>query len=145
MLMLGLAARGRNVASGEFQTEKAIKTGAGRLVVVAEDASANTKKRFVDKCSYYGVSIFFYGTKEELGRAIGKEYRSGLAVLEKGLAKSVKDLLEKAGYADAKVDLPPDAGEDWEEAGRAGPFRGGRAKDTSRKNLGHRGGTGWER
>ncbi len=32
------------VASGEFSTEKAVKTGKARLVIVADEASANTKK-----------------------------------------------------------------------------------------------------
>ena len=51
--LLGLAMRGRNLVSGEFQTEDAVKKGSAMLVIVAEDASANTKKLFHDKCSYY--------------------------------------------------------------------------------------------
>ena len=42
--LLGLAMRGRNLVSGEFQTEDAVKKGSAMLVIVAEDASANTKK-----------------------------------------------------------------------------------------------------
>ena len=53
--LLGLAMRGRNLVSGEFQTEDAVKKGSAMLVIVAEDASANTKKLFHDKCSYYEV------------------------------------------------------------------------------------------
>ena len=47
--LLGLAMRGRNLVSGEFQTEDAVKKGSAMLVIVAEDASANTKKLFHDK------------------------------------------------------------------------------------------------
>ena len=65
--LLGLAMRGRNLVSGEFQTEDAVKKGSAMLVIVAEDASANTKKLFHDKCSYYEVPVYEYGTKEELG------------------------------------------------------------------------------
>ena len=46
--LLGLAMRGRNLVSGEFQTEDAVKKGSAMLVIVAEDASANTKKLFHD-------------------------------------------------------------------------------------------------
>ena len=46
--MLGLAARGRNVVSGELQTLDAIKDGSAMLVIVAEDASENTRKLFTD-------------------------------------------------------------------------------------------------
>ena len=56
--MLGLAARGRNVVSGEFQTESAVKTGQAMVVLVAEDASKNTKKLFLDKCSFYEVPVY---------------------------------------------------------------------------------------
>ena len=74
--LLGLAMRGRNLVSGEFQTEDAVKKGSAMLVIVAEDASANTKKLFHDKCSYYEVPVYEYGTKEELGWAIGRNLRS---------------------------------------------------------------------
>lgn len=93
--MLGLAARGRNLVSGEFATEKAIKDGKAMLVIVAEDASDNTKKRFGDKCSYYEVPINTYGTKEELGRAIGTAERSSIALLNEGLAHTITGYLEE--------------------------------------------------
>ena len=64
---LGLAMRGHNLVSGEFQTEDAVKSGKALLVIVAEDASENTKKLFHDKCSYYEVPVYVYGTKQSLG------------------------------------------------------------------------------
>ena len=42
--MLGLAAKAGSVVSGEFSTEKAVKEGKAYLVIVAGDASDNTKK-----------------------------------------------------------------------------------------------------
>lgn len=92
--MLGLAARGRNVVSGELQTLNAIKDGSAMLVIVAEDASENTRKLFSDKCSFYEVPLRMYGSREALGRAIGKEMRSSLAVIDAGLAQSVMGYLE---------------------------------------------------
>ena len=41
--MLGLAAKAGKVASGEFMTENSVKTGMAALVIVATDASDNTK------------------------------------------------------------------------------------------------------
>ncbi|MDE7271353.1 MAG: ribosomal L7Ae/L30e/S12e/Gadd45 family protein, partial [Acetatifactor sp.] len=73
--LLGLAMRGRNLVSGEFQTLEAVKSGTAVLVIIAEDASANTKKLFTDKCRFYEVPVREFGTKEELGRAIGKDMR----------------------------------------------------------------------
>lgn len=91
--MLGLAARGRNVVSGELQTLNAIKDGSAMLVIVAEDASENTRKLFSDKCSFYEVPLRMYGSREALGRAIGKDMRSSLAVIDAGLAQSVMGYL----------------------------------------------------
>ncbi len=62
--LLGIAMKGRNLVSGEFQTLDAIRNGSAMLVIVAEDASGNTRKLFTDKCSYYGVPVELYGTKE---------------------------------------------------------------------------------
>lgn len=92
--LLGLAMRGRNLVSGEFQTVESVKTGSAMLVIVAEDASRNTKKLFHDKCSFYEVPVYEYGTKETLGRAIGKELRSSLAVCDAGLADAIIKQLE---------------------------------------------------
>lgn len=92
--LLGLAAKGRNLVSGEFQTENAVKDGSALLVVVAEDASGNTKKLFHDKCKFYEVPIMEYSTKTELGRTIGKDLRSSLAICDAGLANAVKKAVE---------------------------------------------------
>lgn len=94
---LGLAKRAGKVASGEFSTEKAVKEGRAYLVLVAEDASDNTKKEFMDMCSFYETDILFCGTKEELGHAIGCEYRASLAVTDQGFADSLKRKLEAEG------------------------------------------------
>ena len=93
--LLGMAMRGRNLANGELQTLEAIRKGSAMLVIIAEDASDNTRKLFADKCSYYEVPIIYYGTKEVLGRAIGKDFRSSLGVCEAGLADAIRKQLEE--------------------------------------------------
>lgn len=94
--LLGIAMRGRNIVSGEFSTEAAVKDGSAALVLVAEDASNNTKKLFSNKCSFYEVPYFVYGTKEELGHAMGKDLRSSLAVTDDGIAQAVIKQLEES-------------------------------------------------
>lgn len=44
--MLGLAARAGRIVSGEFTVEKEVKSGRAYLVLIAEDASENTRKNF---------------------------------------------------------------------------------------------------
>ena len=55
--LLGLATKAGKISSGEFMTEKMVKTGKAFLVMVAEDASDNTKKKFRNMCEYYEVPI----------------------------------------------------------------------------------------
>lgn len=93
--LIGLATKAGKTVSGEFSTEKSVKTGNGFLVVAAEDASENTKKKFRNMCSFYQVPIYFYGDKESLGRAMGKEYRACLAVQDENFAKAIMKELGK--------------------------------------------------
>lgn len=94
--LLGLAARGRNLVSGEFSTEKAVKGRKAALVIVSSEASDNTKKMFTNMCIFYQTPIYFYGTKEALGKAIGKEMRASVAVTDQGMAESIIKRLEEA-------------------------------------------------
>ena len=87
--MIGLATRAGKVKSGEFSTEKSVKSGRARLVIVAEDASENTRKMSENMCRYHHVSVSFFGSKEELGRAMGKEMRASLAVEDQNLAQAI--------------------------------------------------------
>lgn len=90
---IGLGIKSGNVSCGEFLTEKAVKESRAYLVIVAEDASQNTKKKFTNMCEFYQVPIYFISSKEELGHAMGKEMRASLAFTDKGLARAVEKQL----------------------------------------------------
>ena len=92
--MLGLAMKAGKVSSGEFATEQAVKSGSAYLVILT--ASANTQKKFRNMCAYYKVPCILFGDKEQLGRAIGREYRSSLAVCEAHFAEKIAALLAEA-------------------------------------------------
>ena len=87
--LISLATKAGKTVSGEFCTEKEVKTGRAALVIVARDASENTKKKFRNMCDYYHVPIYFYEDKDTLGHAMGKEFRASLAVLDAGFAKGI--------------------------------------------------------
>lgn len=87
--LLGIAMKARKVVSGEVQTLMAVRKGSASLVILPEDATANTVKRFTNKGQYYGVPVYRWGTKESLGRALGKDLRSSVGVCDAGLAKSL--------------------------------------------------------
>lgn len=93
LALVGLATKAGKTAGGEFMTERETKSGRAALVIVAEDASDNTKKKFRDMCEFYEVPIYFYGDKDTLGHAMGKEFRASLAILDEGFAKGIQKLL----------------------------------------------------
>ena len=70
------------------------KSGRAKLVIVASDASENTKKKFRDMCEFYKVPIYFYGDKDTLGHAMGKEFRASLAILDNGFADGIQKELK---------------------------------------------------
>ncbi len=92
---IGLATRAGKTVSGEFSVEKSLKQRKARLVIVSEEASENTKKKFRNMCEYRNTPLYFYGTGEELGRACGKEFRIVTAVEDEGLAKAAISHLEQ--------------------------------------------------
>ena len=94
MSLVGLATKAGKVASGEFSTEKSVKSGKGFLVLVAGDASAHTKKKFQNMCEFYEVPIYFIADKEELGKYCGKEFRASLAIQDENFAKALLKALE---------------------------------------------------
>ena len=94
--LICLAMKACKVVSCEFSTEKAVKTGQACLVVISEEASDNTRKKFQNMCTYYEVPIYFYGTKIDLGIAIGKEFRASLAVTDQGLSTAIEKQLSNS-------------------------------------------------
>ncbi len=95
--LISIAKKAGRVASGEFQTEAAVKSGKAELVILSEEASENTKKKFRNMCEYYEVPCSVYAGKEALGAAIGCAQRSSLAILDPGFAASLRGKLEAAG------------------------------------------------
>lgn len=92
--LISLATKAGRTVSGEFCTEKEVKSGRAALVIVADDASDNTKKKFKNMCDFYKVPIYFYKDKDTLGRAMGKEFRASLAILDEGFAKGIRKHME---------------------------------------------------
>ncbi|AMA72706.1 MULTISPECIES: YlxQ family RNA-binding protein [Aneurinibacillus] len=93
--MLGLAQRARKIITGEEFVIKAIRQGQVRLVILAEDASPNTRKKVMDKCSSYHVPCETYGDRCTLGAALGKEQRVVIGVTDVGFAARLTQLIHQ--------------------------------------------------
>lgn len=93
--LVGLATKAGKTVSGEFSTEKSVKSGKSFLVIVADDASENTKKKFRNMCEFYDVPVYFLSDKETVGKSMGKEIRASLSIQDENFAKAILNELAK--------------------------------------------------
>lgn len=91
--LLGIAQKAGKIVSGEFAVEQAVRNKKARFVLVAEDASENSKKNYSDLTGYYGVPCYEVLSKEEIGESIGKPHRAALAVTDQGFCQALTKLL----------------------------------------------------
>lgn len=89
--LLGLAMRAQKLESGQPIVLSAIRNRTAKTVIVASDASENTKKQIMNKSNYYEIPVYNLFTKYELSNAIGKE-RTVCAIIDKGFAQSFQKL-----------------------------------------------------
>ncbi|MDE6357275.1 MAG: ribosomal L7Ae/L30e/S12e/Gadd45 family protein [Eubacteriales bacterium] len=90
MSMFSLCQKAGKIVSGEFAVEKALQDGSANIVIIAGDASANTKKKFENKAFFYEIETITFSTKEEISQAIGKLNRSVFAIIDEGFANKIK-------------------------------------------------------
>lgn len=91
--LLGLASRAKKIVTGDMLLP-AIQSKRVSLVLIASDASENTKKKYSDKCSYYGINFYSIEDSETLNRAIGKNNRMVIGVDDKGFAQKMFEYLK---------------------------------------------------
>lgn len=90
--LLGLAQRAGKLVSGSPTVLGSVRSQQAKLVIIAEDASPNTKKQFLDKSEYYNIPSLITLTQAEISQAIGRE-RTVCAFTDNGFAQSFKKLL----------------------------------------------------
>lgn len=92
---IGFAQRSGRLVSGETASLIALRKGKPKLLLVAENASENTKDRFRTLAEGRGVPVVEYGTTESLGRVIGKSPRATLVIQDARLAREIQRCLGK--------------------------------------------------
>ncbi len=92
--MLAIATKAGKVVSGGFMVEKSLQQGLASLVIIACDASNNTKEKFINKCTYYEVPYRVCTDSKSLGHIIGKQDRMVVAVTDEGLANQVMSKID---------------------------------------------------
>ena len=90
---LGMAARAGAVISGTDRVREAARGEGVRLVLLASDASANSREKLVPLLTARGISHVIRYDRNELGAAIGRGPLSAVGVMDRALADRLQVLL----------------------------------------------------
>lgn len=94
--MLGLGVRARNVLVGVDRVRDAVKGGAVKVAVVAEDASHNSRDKIEGLLKAKEVPTCWVPSAAELGEVAGRESTAVIGVVDAQLAKGILALAHPA-------------------------------------------------
>lgn len=91
--MLGLGVKAGKAVFGAEMTMRAITKNHGvRLVILASDASENTREEFIHRCKVRQIPCLTYATKEALGKAAGKSPKAVVSIIDENIAKAIANI-----------------------------------------------------
>jgi len=91
---LGFAAKSRKLQTGYNTNLLLIEKRRVKLLIVAEDASQNTKKKMTQKCKVKEIDYRIFGTKEDLSQITGRRESSTFAITDDNFSKVIKDEID---------------------------------------------------
>jgi len=97
---IGLIKRAGKLVSGSDSVIGALRKGEAKLLIAANDVSANTISKVLDNITYE-IPIYRFATMEELGHAISSPPRGIAAVTDEGFAAALD-----AKLTDYEEDVP---------------------------------------
>jgi ribosomal protein L7Ae-like RNA K-turn-binding protein len=103
LTLLGFAQKAGKIVTGEDTVQVSLKKKKLKLLIVAGDASANTKDRANQWKVFYDVPFLCVLDKETLSQAIGKNNRALIGVTDRGFAVQLLKAAEKTGELNTEV------------------------------------------
>lgn len=91
--LVGLAYRARKVSLGVDTIVNDIQQKRVHFVLMATDIEKNSKKDLTNKCHSYDVPYGEVANRQLLGKAIGKQARVAIGIVDEGFAKKLQSLL----------------------------------------------------
>ncbi|WP_281198805.1 L7Ae/L30e/S12e/Gadd45 family ribosomal protein [Staphylococcus schleiferi] len=92
---LGLAMRAGKVKTGESVILAELKKHRLKLVLIASDASDNTKNNLINKCHSYQIPYRIISHRDDLGDALGKSARVNIGITDQGFAKKLMSMIDE--------------------------------------------------
>lgn len=94
-LFLGIARKAGKAITGESMCENTIRSGKAHFVMIAGDASGNTKKKFSDMCKTRDVKAAIFGQKNDLGHAVGKGDTAVICIIDVGISVKLQQMINE--------------------------------------------------
>lgn len=88
--MLSLAKRAGKLISGEDTVLMTLKDGGCYLVIIASDASENTKKKILNRAAGANVHCLVMCDRQELSNAVGMYNRAVFAITDRAFADKIE-------------------------------------------------------
>jgi ribosomal protein L7Ae-like RNA K-turn-binding protein len=92
--LLGLARRAGHLVIGTQAVKEAASRGQLALVIVAEDAAENARRRLDSVLREDGIGVVWLGSRESLGRAVGRGNAVVVGVRDRGIGARIAEMAE---------------------------------------------------
>ena len=89
LFALGIAQKAGKAVSGDFAVQDALRKGKVKLLLIAKDASENSRKRLINFCDEHGIKTVDVLDREQLGRSLGKAPRSAVGLMDNNFVKMI--------------------------------------------------------
>lgn len=92
--MLGLGKKAGYLMLGETGVIQSIKRKKSHLVIIASNATENTKDRIIPLCEKNNVAYYILGEKEQLGYALGKSLSSMISITDLKFSEVISKIIK---------------------------------------------------
>ena len=97
MVYYGLAARAGKIACGTDSVREQILKKKIYIIIIAEDASLNTKDKFLKLAKESGIKSFVFGDINVNSKAIGKKNKAIIGVTDKNFSDAIAKIIIGGG------------------------------------------------
>lgn len=94
--MISLAKKAGKIITGSDVCEKAIKKEKVKVLIISEDSSESTAKKFTDMCNYRSIPCIKFGERKKLGRYTGKDEIVVCGICDNGFSNIITKLIEES-------------------------------------------------
>ena len=96
---LGIAKRSGNLICGTDMVVKSLSTGKIKIILLASDASSNTKDKIIKKAFYYQIQVCEVFSSMELSSSVGKDHIMVMAIVDEGIKSAfLKEVEREVAY-----------------------------------------------